>query len=408
MNHSQPTSDKPSTHGGVQAQGVRLVVFSDDWGRHPSSCQHLVGKLLDRYPTLWVNTVGMRAPRLSLEDVGKTLTKIKQWLVPANQPATPLPANLTVINPRMYPGFRKRWQRRLNGRWLTRAVNGAMGQRQPGIKRIAITTIPVTADLVGRLDVDRWVYYCVDDFSVWPGLDGSVMDRMEADLVRAADRVVAVSQTLQDRVAKLGQRSDLLTHGIDLSHWGFAPEAPHNEQASRGEAPLPAWWAGLERPIALFWGVVDRRLDTGWCLALAQRCGSLVLAGPQQSPDPKLRTASGIHMPGPVAYQDLPGLAAAADVLVMPYADLPVTRAIQPLKLKEYLATGKPAIVRSLPATVAWSDAADVVETIDQLLEVTADRAEHGTPASQQNARQRLAQESWDAKARQFEQYLLA
>jgi hypothetical protein len=35
----------------------------------------------------------------------------------------------------------------------------------------------------------------------------------------------------------------------------------------------------------------------------------------------------------------------------MPYADLAATRAMQPLKLKEYLATGRPVVVRDLPAT---------------------------------------------------------
>ena len=47
----------------------------------------------------------------------------------------------------------------------------------------------------------------------------------------------------------------------------------------------------------------------------------------------------------------------------MPYADLPVTRAMQPLKLKEYLATGKPVVVRDLPATEPWADCLDVAET---------------------------------------------
>ena len=32
-----------------------FVVFSDDWGRHPSSCQHLFRQLLPRYRTFWVN-----------------------------------------------------------------------------------------------------------------------------------------------------------------------------------------------------------------------------------------------------------------------------------------------------------------------------------------------------------------
>ena len=46
--------------------GGSLLVFADDWGRHPSSCQHLVRRLLDRHQVYWVNTIGTRTPRLNL------------------------------------------------------------------------------------------------------------------------------------------------------------------------------------------------------------------------------------------------------------------------------------------------------------------------------------------------------
>ena len=357
----------------------------------------------------------MRPPRLSIEDLGKAAVKMRQWL---RQPApqSSLPANLKIINPGMYPGFRRPWQRRLNKRLISRAVNHALGASTPDQRRIVVTTIPVISDLIGHLQADRWVYYCVDDFSVWPGLDGAVIDTMERQLVQQADRVVAVSATLQQRMATLGAESELLTHGIDLAHWGFdpthtnpfpqstVPPTPHNNP----DPQLPDWWLALERPIMLFWGVVDRRLDTSWCQALAQRCGSLVLVGPQQSPDPQLSATPKVCMPGPVAYADLPALAAAADMLVMPYADLPVTRAIQPLKFKEYLATGKPTLVRKLPATKDWSDAADVIETLEQLVAIATTRASQGTPAEQLDARQqRLVTETWLAKAQRFEQIAL-
>ena len=32
-----------------------LLVFADDWGRHPSSCQHLIQELLPQYQVTWVN-----------------------------------------------------------------------------------------------------------------------------------------------------------------------------------------------------------------------------------------------------------------------------------------------------------------------------------------------------------------
>lgn len=356
----------------------------------------------------------MRPPKLSLEDLGKASTKVRQWLrKPALQAS--LPANLKVMNPWMYPGFRRPWQRRLNQRLISRAVNHALGTPAPGERRVVVTTIPVVSDLIGHLQVDRWVYYCVDDFSVWPGLDGAVIDTMERQLVQQADRVVAVSATLQQRMATLGADSEILTHGIDLAHWGYDPTQtnPFSQSAIPSTQPnpgqhLPDWWSALERPIMLFWGVVDRRLDTPWCQALAQRCGSLVLVGPQQSPDPQLSATPRVCMPGPVAYGDLPALAGAADMLVMPYADLPVTRAIQPLKFKEYLATGKPTLVRKLPATADWSDAADVIETLEQLVAIATTRASQGTPAAQLDARrQRLVNETWLAKAQRFEQIAL-
>ena len=36
---------------------------------------------------------------------------------------------------------------------------------------------------------------------------------------------------------------------------------------------------------------------------------------------------------------------------------------MQPLKMKEYLATGKPVVVSDLPACSDWSDCLDVVHT---------------------------------------------
>jgi hypothetical protein len=101
-------------------------------------------------------------------------------------------------------------------------------------------------------------------------------------------------------------------------------------------------------------------------------------------------------------------LAQEAAVLVMPYADLPVTQAIQPLKLKEYLATGKPTVVRDLPAVRAWADCLDIVDTPEKFSQAVRRRALEGLPDVQKQGRERLAQESWSEKARTFERWILA
>jgi glycosyltransferase involved in cell wall biosynthesis len=134
--------------------------------------------------------------------------------------------------------------------------------------------------------------------------------------------------------------------------------------------------------------------------------GTVVLAGPRDDPDPALLRLPGVVCAGRLPFDRLPQLARAAAVLVMPYADLPVTRAMQPLKLKEYLATGRPVVVRDLPATRAWADALDLAGTPEAFSAAVRRRIDTGLPAEQRAARGRLAEESWAGKARAFERWV--
>jgi hypothetical protein len=110
----------------------------------------------------------------------------------------------------------------------------------------------------------------------------------------------------------------------------------------------------------------------------------------------------------PLPYEQLPSLAREAAVLIMPYADLPVTRAMQPLKLKEYLATGRPAVVRDLPANRPWADCLDLASSAEGFVAAVKMRLRSGIPAYQEKARERIAREGWEEKARQFECWALA
>jgi glycosyltransferase involved in cell wall biosynthesis len=297
----------------------------------------------------------------------------------------------------MWPSFRSRFGRALNRRLLSRALAPIARSGGPPI---VVTTLPITADLVGAFPAARWVYYCVDDFSVWPGLDGRTLRDMEAELVPNVDVCVAVSETLREHLARLGKPSQLLTHGVDLEFW----RAPVPSDTPVSLASVPA----LPSPLVVYWGVIDRRTDLALVRALscALREGTILFAGPHDSPDPELARVPRVRTLPPIPFADLPSLASRASVLIAPYADLPVTRAMQPLKLKEYLATGKPVVVRALPATAEWADCADVVSAPEAFAAAVLERLATGLPESQRTARARLESEGWNAKAAQFEQWL--
>jgi glycosyltransferase involved in cell wall biosynthesis len=154
--------------------------------------------------------------------------------------------------------------------------------------------------------------------------------------------------------------------------------------------------------------VIDRRTDAGFLRALDSRLtrGTILLVGPEDNPDPVLGSLKRVVRLPAMPYEYLPALARRASVLVMPYADLPVTRAMQPLKMAEYLATDRPVVARRLPSTEPWDRALDLVGSPEEFAEAVRLRLETGLPGSQRRAREPLAAEDWSAKAGLFEEWV--
>lgn len=422
-----------------------LIVFADDWGRHPSSCQHLVRQLLPQFSVLWINTIGMRQPRLDRVTFRRGCEKLAQWLLgqprhgakahldvgsPAgkspqaeNPPVTiqaedhsavfgipPRADNPRVLNPLMWPSIRRNWERRLNRFLLARQMGPAIAQLPR--PRLVVTTIPLVANLMGQLPVERWVYYCVDDFRQWPEMAGDVLAQLERDLVQQADVIIAAGQRLAQHIGELGRSAQVLTHGVELALWtsslaeGSGGPIPSNCPVLPDGRP----WTSLERPWIIFWGSVNWQVDAEFVSLLAARlgCGTLLFLGPVTDCDPALARLPHVVLVGPVPYQALPWFGQQADVLIMPYRRGPGLEESEPLKLREYLATGRPVVVRDLPANREWQDALDLVDTPQAFAETVLLRLQTGTPLEQLAARARLKSEDWSVKARQFAGWLLA
>lgn len=368
----------------------RLVIFGDDWGRHPSTIQHLTRGLQERYDVDWVNTIGTRRPRLTPADAKRGFEKLCSWL--AAPEGAPQPSNeiLRIHSPIHWPSFRHPWERRFNRVLLLRALHDVL--RSAPTPTSVITTTAITADLAAAHPDLNWVYFCMDDFPAWPDLDSSTLQQMEVELLRFMRSIVVVSDNLRERFHSMGFRSSLVTAGVDLSMW-------------RGIVRKPLPRSGT-RPIATFWGSADPRLDTEVCEAIAEKC-ELVMVGPRARVASSLLRHPSVHWRGSVPHTQLPLVASETDVLVMPYAPMAATHAMQPLKMKEYLATGLPVVATPLPATKAWADAMDLVADPSEFAARVVERARTPLPSAQVLARQRLKDEAWEAKSTALEQFFL-
>jgi hypothetical protein len=76
MSASHTYNDSTKLHGNLGHTVRPLVVFGEDWGSHPSSTQHIVSILGESRQVIWINSIGLRKPRLNFKDLGRIFNKL--------------------------------------------------------------------------------------------------------------------------------------------------------------------------------------------------------------------------------------------------------------------------------------------------------------------------------------------
>ncbi len=393
-----------------------FVVFSDDWGRHPSSCQHLFRRIIPHTEVLWVNTVGLRTPRLSLYDLKRALEILGGWIkgnrsnrseeIPGSASSSNSPQ---VIRPFMLPFYGHKWARAFNDAMVWKALSKAMENFAPGKPRVLISTLPQTAGLFSRRAFYRNVYYCVDDFTNWGGVDGRTMASLEGELLGHCDVLIATSQGLLESRGPQVKTASLLTHGVDVKHFGSGSPT----------LPPPYALSSLPKPLVGMFGAFDARVDGALLKRVAESLGegSVAIVGPIDRDIAEFATHKNIRFLGAVPYGELPAYAHCMQALILPYAVDRNTVNINPLKLKEYLATGKPVVSTPLPeakrleAFLRVAGPAEFPAAVLQALNHAETHAEtrSATPphATSKERDDFLVAEDWDRKAMQFCEFIL-
>ena len=126
-------------------------------------------------------------------------------------------------------------------------------------------------------------------------------------------------------------------------------QATPNQATPNQVAPENAKKTAWPRPVFGYTGTLHREridLDLVLQLARAHPSGSVVLVGPQNWTDDSLREAiakqPNLHAPGPVPYARIPEIMARFDVCIVPHRRSEFVESLNPIKLWEYLACGKP------------------------------------------------------------------
>ena len=382
-----------STPNQRDTRSPDFVVFSDDWGEHPSSCQHIFRHIAQDHRVLWVNTIGMRNPTFTLTDLRKIAKKCRKMLRIRRQHgerAEPV-GHLSVCQPIMLPFSELSLVRRFN-RWSVsrriRSAASALNFRDP----IIVSTVPNAAEYPEVLAGRRIIYYCVDDFSLWPGVDSTRVSDMERRMVEQSSAIIAASGTLAEKFTEFGRHVAVLTHGVDLDHFRTRATSEH---------PI---LKRIPEPRVGFFGLIDGRFDRNLIQALAAQMPdtNFVFAGPVDSTAGELPVRENLHFIGALAYTELPAFIVGIRALILPYKVDELGRMLSPLKLKEYLATCKPVVSSPISAVYDWESFLLVAHAPNEWVEALRGIIEQKSVESVSKVHAQLAIESWKSKAESF------
>jgi len=373
-------------------KGRDLIVLSDDWGRHPFSCQHIIKRFLPYNRVVWVNTIGYRSIQINRYDFERAHGKIMSWLANiTNKQYTDTLDNPLILNPVCVPFGKVPLVRNFNTWSVTGMVRNTI-RRHHITDPIVITTLPTAADFVGNLGERHSIYYCVDDFTQWPGVHGNLMLVMEDKLLEKVDLVIATSEKLQQTRNNGVRSTRLLTHGVDIEHF----------RAVAKSSPARAV-RDLKPPIVAYYGLIDERCDLLLIrkLATAMPKVTFLIIGQWRVDPGDLAALPNVRITGPARYNDLPAYLAQVTALILPYAVNELADSINPLKLKEYIATGLPIVATPLLEVVKLDRFVRIAGGHSLFLQTLADALD--SPRYEDPEIEAfLCENSWDVKADEF------
>lgn len=361
-----------------------MLCFSHDWTGDPLSKTHIMRLLAQNNRVLWVNSIGYRAPQATRKDLGRIFRKLSA----AIQPVQEVEPNIFVLNPLAIPAWGSPCIRRMNASLLAAQVRRAMRKLQ---FREPINWVfnPAAGIVAGRLGEERVIYYCVDEYTAFSGVQTKAIASIEKSLLERADLVIVSAQKLLETKQSANAKTVLVRHGVDYDHF---------QKALQASTVIPAAIQGLPRPIIGYFGLISEDwVDVPLLINVARAFpeASLVMLGKVAMDVSDLAAEPNVHLLGRQPYDSLPSFCKGFDVAIIPFPITEVTLNANPLKAREYLAAGLPVISTAIPEVEVLGQCR-IGATTEQFISQIREAMKSPGPLASRSSTMR--QESWASR----------
>ncbi len=368
--------------------GESIVCFAgeDWWYHHPHSKNHILKRLAGHNRVLFVNSISMGLPSISSPDffqkIRRKLRSYLRWL-------RKVPEGLWVMTPINLPLYGSPLARALNRLLLIvqlRFVMLLLNLRNP----IVWVAMPTAADIVSSLGAKLLVYQVSDkyDFNEDSALSRDVIRDMDARLKQRAAVVMYSGRKLYEEAEP--RHRYFLEQAVDFERFANLPLEARSDIAA---IPRPVLgfvggidWYTMDAPLVEH--VAKVRPDWHWVF-IGLKSNAVRLSAPN------------IHFFGPKPYSELPSYYRHIDVCVLPWNQHNVfTGYGSAIKVREYLATGKPVVISPLYEYL-HTPGVRIYRSTDEFIELVTDALTCDTPGQRQARQDAVRNCTWDVRARE-------
>lgn len=334
--------------------------------------------------------------------------KWRQWRASQDH-ARPLADNLFLYTPYVLlhdllalrvPGLPA-----LNHRVLAKQVRGVLAKKGfRASERVAWVTDPRMVNYYGVAQETVQVYECIDHVQAEVNGQRAKLEiaRLEERVCRQADVVFCTARGLYEEKKAFNPNTHFVPNAADT---GLLTKTQDPQ------TPIAASLRDLPHPIVGYLGTINEHTDIALLkqAAEARPEWTFVMIGPELSKDAssstllaEYRALPNVRFTGWVEREELPNYCKAFDVCVIPYrTDSDFNRYVNPEKMHEYIAMGKPVVATDIPEVRSHQHIIQIAQSSAQFVPCIERALAEDSPARIQE-RLRVAQEnSWAARARQ-------
>ncbi len=374
--------------GDYPLSGRCIICFAgeDWWYHHPHSKNHILKRLALHNQVLFVNSITMGLPSMSSPDffqkIRRKFRSYLRWL-------RKVPEGLWVMTPINVPVYGSAIGRALNRLLLIlqlRFVMLLLNLRRP----IVWVAIPTAADVVGALGGELLVYQVSDKYDC---NEDSALSRV---VIRDMDR------RLKQQAAVVMYSGRKLYEEAERRHRYFLEQAVDYERFANLPAETPADIAAIPGPVLGYVGAADWytmdvsliehvskvRPDWHWVF-IGGKSNVVQLSAPN------------IHFLGPRPYAELPAYYRHIDVCVLPWVqNNAFTSYGSAIKVREYLATGKPVVISPLYEYL-YTPGLKIYRSPEEFISMVENALACDTPRERQVRQDAVRNCTWDVRARE-------